>query len=114
MKVFCSRNSCTAKKNQPSKKIHISKHSRCFPAEYVCPMQRKNLFCQTKSHIQKTGEWENADTTKMGLEYFPDFITQEQEKMLWEEATQALGHRKYEVSHWDKVITGYREILKSR
>ncbi len=50
----------------------------------------------------------------MGFDYLPDFVTEEEHDSLVAEVDPILQKKKYENSHWDKVITGYRELEKSR
>jgi hypothetical protein len=51
---------------------------------------------------------------EMGFDYLPDFVTEEEHDSLVAEVDPILQKKKYENSHWDKVITGYRELEKSR
>jgi hypothetical protein len=43
----------------------------------------------------------------------PDFITEEQEAKLVEEINPLFKKKRYVDTHWDGVITGYKEIEKS-
>lgn len=44
----------------------------------------------------------------------PNVITKEEEKLLLEELHNPLGRMRYENTHWDNVITGYREMYRSQ
>lgn len=56
-----------------------------------------------------------VDLTKFfkDLEIYPNFITQAEHDQLVAESEKALKKKKYQNSHFDHVITGYREIEKS-
>lgn len=43
----------------------------------------------------------------------PDFITKEEEHQLIEEINPLFKKKRYIDTHWDGVITGYKEIEKS-
>lgn len=47
------------------------------------------------------------------LVVFPEFITPAEHDQLVEEATKALDRQKYQQDHFDKVISGYKEVEKS-
>ena len=47
------------------------------------------------------------------LEIFPDYISQQEHDSLVSEIEPILKKKKYQSSHWDKVITGYRELEKA-
>lgn len=44
------------------------------------------------------------------LHFFPDVITEDEEKDILLSLDKALARRKYEGDHWDHVISKYREI----
>lgn len=88
-------------------------------AFFVRPLR---LFSVRGSSAVSSGELvvvhSSASGTKtaeeLGLRVYPQFISEVEEALLLGEVEPLLNKKKYESSHWDKVIATYRELEKSR
>ena len=47
------------------------------------------------------------------LPVYPNFVSADEESVLSKELTAPLKRKQYNVDHWDNVINGYRELIKS-
>lgn len=62
------------------------------------------------SKVPSKSQEEQTISTIPGLLVFHDFITPDEEQTLLKDVEPDLRARAYEVSHWDSVIAGYREL----
>lgn len=107
-------------------KISFQKNLKFSKISSSNSIRSDHSFSTTNSpHINKVVELTEAknsgltpipttekDWEKWGLELYLDFISEKEEEILANEAMEAVKRLKYEKSHWDKVIMGYRETEK--
>ncbi|XP_012262715.1 alpha-ketoglutarate-dependent dioxygenase alkB homolog 7, mitochondrial [Athalia rosae] len=70
-----------------------------------------SLSASSKSASNFPKDW--AADLSATMQVFPDFITLEEEESLLQEIEPYMKKLRYEFSHWDDAIHGYRETEKS-
>jgi len=82
--------------------LFLLKCSFMFRFQIRTPYRRS--FCNYISKVDKS----------LGLSVHPSFINEEEEKVMIDELLPLFERKRYQTEHWDKVITGYRELEKMR
>uniref|UniRef100_A0A2C9K1F0 Alpha-ketoglutarate-dependent dioxygenase AlkB-like domain-containing protein n=1 Tax=Biomphalaria glabrata TaxID=6526 RepID=A0A2C9K1F0_BIOGL len=97
-----------------------------FRMYQICNARIVSPICLLQSHhsfttqVETLTKKENIDAKDNGIykilandmSVYNDFLTEEEENSLLQEAELALKRLRYETSHWDNAIHGYRETEK--
>lgn len=83
----------------------VATHNAHLPLDFAKEKDTINV-----SRAPNKAKEEQTISTIPGLFVFHDFITPEEEQTLLKDVEPDLRARAYELSHWDSVIAGYREL----
>jgi hypothetical protein len=79
-----------------------------------CYSSDQQILPQTEQFIEfKANKPSDLSSFYKNLQIYPNFITQQEHDQLVAESEKTLKKKKYQNSHFDHVITGYRETEKS-
>lgn len=99
-----------------ARNVHLQRRSYsriAKPQGLVLPNQSKTMEFIRLDGKKVDLSAEEQQKIAQDLWVLPDFITKEEEHQLIEEINPLFKKKRYIDTHWDGVITGYKEIEKS-